>query len=318
MSIVVGETADPSLPGSSCGSTGSTGAIDVGANLRGYRHGRHDPTTRWERAPAGGRFLRASWTPDGPGTVEVRWHGDVVDVDAHGPGAGWWYDRVDALVGRHDPGARHLETDPHPVVAGAARRHRRRRIGASGDLYHELLPTILEQRITAREAHAQWNRLCRRLGEPAPGPHAGLLLPPHPRSLARRPGWWFHPLGIERRRAETLAEVARHAERLWSWSELSPADAGSRLRRLRGVGAWTVGSVLGPALGDADAVPVGDYHAKNVVAWALAGEPRGTDDRMLELLAPYAGDRGRVLSMISAHRPPKFGPRQRILPMARW
>ena len=34
--------------------------------------------------------------------------------------------------------------------------------GASGDLYHELLPTILGQRITAGEAFAQWSRLVRR------------------------------------------------------------------------------------------------------------------------------------------------------------
>ena len=47
-------------------------------------------------------------------------------------------------------------------------------------------------------------------------------------------------------------------------------------------------------VGDADAVSVGDFHLKHLVAWALASEPRGTDDRMLELLEPYAGHRGRV------------------------
>ena len=43
-------------------------------------------------------------------------------------------------------------------------------------------------------------------------------------------------------------------------------------------------------------MPVGDYHFPNTVAWALAGEARADDDRMLELLSPYAGQRGRVLS----------------------
>ena len=73
-------------------------------------------------------------------------------------------------------------------------------------------------------------------------------------------------------------------------------------------------------LGDPDAVPVGDYHHPNTVAWALAGEPRADDDRMLELLEPYRGQRGRVLwALTSAAGPaPKYGPRQRILPMARW
>ena len=73
-------------------------------------------------------------------------------------------------------------------------------------------------------------------------------------------------------------------------------------------------------IGDANAVAVGDFHLKNLVSYNLAGEPRGTDDRMLELLAPYAGQRGRVVRLLQldGQAPPAFGPRQRILPMARW
>jgi hypothetical protein len=43
----------------------------------------------------------------------------------------------------------------------------------------------------------------------------------------------------------------------------------------------------------------------------LAGEPRGDDARMLELLAPYAGQRGRVIRLLEAARIkiPRFGPR---------
>ena len=46
-----------------------------------------------------------------------------------------------------------------------------------------------------------------------------------------------------------------------------------------------------------------------MVAWALAGEPRGTDERMLELLEPYAGHRGRVLRLLvmSGLAPPRAG-----------
>jgi hypothetical protein len=41
---------------------------------------------------------------------------------------------------------------------------------------------------------------------------------------------------------------------------------------------------------------------------------------MLELLQPYAGQRGRVVQAITRHGngAPKFGPKQRILPMSRW
>ena len=63
--------------------------------------------------------------------------------------------------------------------------------------------------------------------------------------------------------------------------------------------------------GDPDAVSVGDYHIPNTVAWALAGEPRGDDARMLELLEPFRGHRGRVCVLLAAAgiAAPRFGPR---------
>lgn len=289
-----------------------------------HRHGFGDPTTRIEP----GRFLRATLTPDGPGTLLIRWAQEPASpetaglaADAWGPGAGWLLDRVDAITGADDRSV--AFHDPHPAVERSLRLTRTTRIGASGDLYHELLPTILAQRITAGEAIRQWERLCRTLGAAAPGPPdlvAGLLLPPAPVDLHRRPAWWFHPLGVETKRARALTEVARHADKLWSWADAGPVVAERQLALLPGVGPWTIGSVLGPCLGDPDAVPVGDYHFPNTVAWALAREPRADDARMLELLAPYAGQRGRVLrSLVAmAGAAPSFGPRQRILPMSRW
>ncbi len=91
-----------------------------------------------------------------------------------------------------------------------------------------------------------------------------------------------------------------------------PVDAAeARLATLHGVGAWTVAEVARIALGDADAVSVGDYHVPNIVAWALAREPRGSDERMLELLEPYRPHRGRVQRLLetSGIRAPAFGPR---------
>jgi 3-methyladenine DNA glycosylase/8-oxoguanine DNA glycosylase len=65
------------------------------------------------------------------------------------------------------------------------------------------------------------------------------------------------------------------------------------------------------ALGDTDAVSVGDFHLPHLVAWTLAGEPRGDDARMLELLEPYRGQRGRVVRLLEASglAAPRFGPR---------
>jgi 3-methyladenine DNA glycosylase/8-oxoguanine DNA glycosylase len=65
------------------------------------------------------------------------------------------------------------------------------------------------------------------------------------------------------------------------------------------------------ALGDPDAVSVGDFHLPNVVAYALAGEPRANDGRMLELLEPWRGHRARVVRLLEASgiEPPRYGPR---------
>ena len=288
-------------------------------NLGWYRHGAGDPTTKLTSRS----MLRACFTPDGPATVRLDWGGPDgrLDVQGWGPGA----DRavaaalaMTALDRRLDPPA-----GEHPLIVEAARRHSTLAAGASGDLYHALLPTIIEQRITSGEAVRQWARVVYRLGEPAPGAFDGLLLPPRPERLAGRPAWWFHPLGIETKRARALiavAKVAANSTRLWDWAALPHAEAAHKLSLIDGVGPWTIGIVMGPACGDDDAVAIGDYHFPNMVAWNLAGEPRGDDSRMVELLEPFRGQRGRVIRLLglAGRRAPAFGPKRRILPMYRW
>ena len=296
------------------GVSAATGGGAIAACLSAYRFGAGDPTTRLGH----GEFWRATLTPDGPATLRVSWSVDGVEAEAWGAGRQWLLAQSLAMTGAFDDGFEFR--DAHPAVLRAQRNHPDVRFGASHMLFHELVPTILGQRVTAGEAIRQWHALCRRLGEPAPGPASGLLLPPSPAAILGRPAWWFHPLGIEAKRAQALRAVAKHADKLWSWAALSNAEVEAKLALLPGVGPWTIGSVMSSAMGDPDAVAVGDFHLKNLVSYALAGEPRATDLRMLELLSPYAGQRGRVVRLLQldGHSPPAFGPRQRILPMARW
>lgn len=291
--------------------------------LATYRAGGGDPTTRLTDQS----FLHATYTPEGPATLWLRWCRDPAPVDdcglvaqAWGPGRDWLLSGIDALTGAGDQPCEAMQRfDGAPsAVSRALRDTRMIHIGASRNLYHALLPTVIAQRITGHEALRQWRRLCRALGAPAPGPGVivgDLLLPPAPDTLRSRPGWWFHPLGIEAKRARALTEVARHHGKFWEWTTAGTATAGPKLRLIPGVGPWTVGSVLGPALGDPDAVPIGDFHYPHIVAWNLAGEPRATDARMLELLAPYQGQRGRVLRALvrTGQGAPAFGPRRRTL-----
>lgn len=210
-------------------------------------------------------------------------------------------------------------TMPHEAVRAAHHRWGDLLLGSSGTPYHELLPAVLGQRVTGREATGQWSRLVRMYGPPAPGPNEGLRLPPDPETLSRLPYYELHSLGIEKRRAETLRTVARHANWLIADHVGAADDLTQSLTRIPGVGVWTAAVAGGPAFGDPDALQVGDYHLKNTVSWALRGVIRGTDDQMCRDLAVYAGQRHRVVRWLELDgwRAPRRGPGRRNLSVAR-
>ena len=135
--------------------------------------------------------------------------------------------------------------------------------------------------------------------------------PPRPGDLGRFPYFGYHPFGIERRRAELIRRVAARAPWFEAVADLPFAEGYARLRAVPGIGPWTAAEVGVRALGDPDAVSVGDFHLPNLVAFALAGEARGDDARMLELLEPYRGQRARVVRLLelSGIRAPRYGPR---------
>jgi 3-methyladenine DNA glycosylase/8-oxoguanine DNA glycosylase len=116
---------------------------------------------------------------------------------------------------------------------------------------------------------------------------------------------------VERQRGDTVMRAASYAGRLQECADLSLAAAHARLRAIPGVGAWTTAEVASRALGDADAVSFGDFHLAHNVVYALAGETDGTDERMAELLEPWAGHRGRVARLVelSGVSRPARGPR---------
>jgi endonuclease III len=288
----------------------ATGAA-LSALVAQHRCGGLDPTTRI----GAGEAWRAVRTPDGPGTLQVRYTPDGVEHEAFGPGAAWLEASIPALLGEHDTPDSLVAH--HPVVADALRNHGSPRLGAGGVILAPLIWSILGQRITGKEAAQQWAAVCRLTSEPAPGPHQ-LLLPPEPAALGKVPYWRFHKLGIDRRRAELIITVARRANRMEEAATMTRDAAYARLMAIPGIGPWTAAVTLGPALGDPDAVAVGDFHLKNVVTYAFTGRPRGTDEEMLELLAPYAGQRGRVIALLNAAgwQAPRFGPRQAISSIA--
>ena len=282
------------------------GPLDLPRTLALLSHGPGDPTIRLGQ----GRVWRSTWTADGPASIELVHAGDELRVAAFGPGA----ERALADV----PGLLGLMKDPipippgHPVVARLARLHPGVRIPRTSSVLESLIPAILEQKVTGHEASRAWAGLIRAHGETAPGPPGWRLrLSPAPATLAALPYYDYHPFGIERRRAELIRRVGARTAWFEAIVDLPLAEAYDRLTAMPGIGPWTAAEVGVRALGDDDAVSVGDFHLKNLVAFALAGEVRGTDARMLELLEPYRGQRARVIRLLelSGLRAPRYGPR---------
>ncbi len=279
-----------------------------------HARGRADPSLRFE---VSGSAWRATRTPEGPVTLFLEAHAGTARARAWGPGAAWAVAGLEGLLG--------LDDDPtalvprHPAVLAAVGKTRGLRLGRTGAVVEALVPAILEQKVTGDEARRAIRGLVRVYGEDAPGP-PGLRLPAAPEILAALPYHALHPLGLERRRAELVRAVCQEATRLERLGEAAagpkapPEDrarAYAALRAFPGIGPWTAAEVGMRAFGDPDAVSIGDFHIPNMVAWALAGEPRGTDERMLELLEPYRGQRGRVIRLLelAGFKAPRFGPR---------
>lgn len=288
--------------------------LDLGAVVGSLYRGSGDPTMRLAR----GRMARASWVPTGASTLVATVRATAVDAEAWGPGGNEALERLPALLGLDDDD-RGFDPALHPAVAEVARRQPGMRIGRTGSVFEALVPAILEQKITGTEAFRAYRRLIRALGVPAPGP-LGLWMPPRAGDVAALPSWTFPGLGIEPRRGALLRRVARDAPRLEALAAparlpggggAGAAELEARLRAYPGIGPWTAAEVRFRALGDADSVSLADAHLPHLVAWVLAGEPRGTDERMLELLAPWAGHRARVVRLLerSGQAPPRYGPR---------
>jgi 3-methyladenine DNA glycosylase/8-oxoguanine DNA glycosylase len=246
-----------------------------------------------------GDVWRATRTPAGLATERVRLgsQGDV-HVDAWGPGAEWLIQRAPELCGALDKPD--LFRPDQPLLRDMVHRHPGLRIGRTTAVFETALIVTLEQRVATRDAWRSWRLMVRALGEPAPGPLPGLWAPPSPERIARTPYDVFHRFGIERRRADVMRRLAIVARRLEETVSLSLEIAYRRFTAITGVGPWTAARVALIALGDPDAVAVGDLHIPHVVAWSLAGEPRGSDERMLELLEPFRGHRGRVIRLLMA------------------
>lgn len=246
-------------------------------------------------------------TPDGLGALALeRTSPTTVAAEAWGPGADWMMHQAPRLLGSAD------DIEEFSPPDGRLRDLWRRQpflLGRTDRLWDSLVGAIFGQKVQTANAKRSRQRLGSKFGEPGPGPWGGWVLP-SPERTAHLDYSDFHPLGVERNRAMIVLRVAREMPRLEKLTERTAEQAKARLQHIRGIGPWTAAMVTAAAMGDADAVPVGDYHLPNTVAWHLAGEERADDARMLELLEPYVGHRWRMVRLAKASGgAPRRGPK---------
>ncbi len=222
----------------------------------------------------GGTYRRTLRLAHGPGIVELTPHPDYIgcravlsdlrDLTTTITRCRWLLDldadptAVDGLLGS-DPALR-------PLVAKAPGR----RVPRSVDGAELAIRAVLGQQVSIAAARGQASRLVQALGEPVVDPDGTLShLFPGPDALRA----FDVSLPAERRR--TLEKLCETLDR---GLDLGPGcdrtEALSALRRLPGIGPWTVETIAMRALGDPDAFPATDLGVRRgAAAVGLAATP---------------------------------------------
>ena len=170
-------------------------------------------------------------------------------------------------------------------------------------VFEALITLVIEQHITWKNALRAQRTLMRMFGPGAPVFGQRLYDFPAPRQLAELEPTQLKPLKITDRRASLIIEVARAAHRgdrdLESLGALEPQAAYDQLLRIKGVGHWTAGNVIGRALGQYPFVSHNDVALQAAVRhYFFAGAGEKSAAQVVETLGPcgeFAGLVGHFL-----------------------
>ena len=294
---------------------------DLAATLGFIRRGHGDPTLHRAEGPGAWREVwRAQRTPEGVATLRLVVEGHHVRAQAWGPGAAWSVAWTPHLIGEHDDwsGLDALLGERNDAASSALARVRRRmrglRLTSTGIVLEAAVAAVLEQKVTGVEARRAWRTLVRQHGEQAPGPAPeGLTVMPDGVGWRSIPDHDWHRAGVGPQRMATIRRVAAVSSSLERLSEGAVSALAVGLRSIPGVGEWTVAEVLQRSHGDPDLLSVGDAHLPHVIGTWFTGD-RTDDAGMLELLAPWAGHRQRVVRLITSLgvEAPRFGAKATI------
>ena len=277
--------------------------------LSPLRRGRLDPTYATDER---GLWLTARM-PEGAATLLIATGAEpgTLRCETWGPAADALLATVPGLLGAEDDPSGFAAGD-HPVIRALAHANPGLRVCRTGRVFEALVPAVLEQKVTGKEARSSWRWLVGAYGEPAPGPGPShLRVCPPPKTWLRIPSWDWHRAGVDGKRSRTVLAAAQVASALERTLALGTGLAvETALRAVPGIGLWTAAEIAQRAHGDPDAVSFGDYHLSHHVGYTLTGH-RVDDARMAELLEPFRGHRYRVTRLIEvgSPKPPAFGPK---------
>lgn len=286
------------------------GPINPAMTLSPLRRGPGDPTY----AMVDGVIWKTALMPSGPVTARIGNSArDVVDCEAWGSGATEFVEKLPAWLGAEDDHTGFAPTEP--TIAAAHRKVPHLRLGRTDLVLEALIPAVLEQRVSGKDAFGAWRVLVNKYGAPAPGPAPQRMRVPPTADVWRRvPSWEFHLANVDPGRARTIVGCAQRADSIERLTTRPFEQARTALTSLPGVGEWTAAEVAQRAWGDADAISVGDYHLANMIGCTLLGH-RIDDPEMIELLEPLRPHRQRAVRLLEVSglaRNPRFGARQAI------
>jgi AraC family transcriptional regulator of adaptative response / DNA-3-methyladenine glycosylase II len=162
-----------------------------------------------------------------------------------------------------------IETDlaRDPALAALIARRPGLRVPGAWNGFELAVRAILGQQVTVRAASTMAGRIARILGYPVwePTPDGPQRLFPKPSLLADAD---LTVLGLTRERAGTIRRLARAVcdGELRLDPVAGPAEVADRLRRIRGIGDWTVQYILMRVVREPDAFPAADLGLRRAAA----------------------------------------------------
>jgi 3-methyladenine DNA glycosylase/8-oxoguanine DNA glycosylase len=176
-----------------------------------------------------------------------------------------------------------------PLIGAAVRANPGLRPAGRPDPFEALVWAVCEQLIEYERAAAIQRRLVARLGRRCPA--TGLSDAPTASVMAAQAPALLQSFDLTETRALALVRVAREvASGRVDLTDPDHERGWQRLRRIRGVGSWTLETLALSGQGRLDQIPAGDLGYLKLVGRLLSPDPRAraTEEEVRELFAPYA------------------------------